>query len=131
MSLADDLTPCTVCGKPVLWGTRHSVCGQRVMAAEALDLDQVKRIVNAKEAAQRAAMWAEQDGAGVAPSDGPNIPPDAITVNLVRLAGLDKHKARECEAIVRQVIAASGVGVVRHETFSQQTPMVGEGTTES
>jgi hypothetical protein len=37
------------------------------------------------------------------------IPPDAITVNLVRLAGLNKHKARECEAIVRQVLAAHGV----------------------
>ena len=33
------------------------------------------------------------------------IPDDAITVNLVRLAGLDKHKARECEQIVRQVLA--------------------------
>jgi hypothetical protein len=37
------------------------------------------------------------------------LPADAITVNLVRLAGLDKHKARECEAIVRQVLAAHGV----------------------
>ena len=31
---------------------------------------------------------------------------DAITVNLVRLAGLDKHKARECEQIVRAMLAA-------------------------
>jgi hypothetical protein len=35
-----------------------------------------------------------------------HIPDDAITVNLVRLAGLDKHKARECERIVRAVLAA-------------------------
>lgn len=36
MALDDDARPCTVCGKPVLWGTRHPICGQRVMAAEAL-----------------------------------------------------------------------------------------------
>ena len=34
-----------------------------------------------------------------------SIPADAITVNLVRLAGLPKDKARECEQIVRQVLA--------------------------
>jgi endogenous inhibitor of DNA gyrase (YacG/DUF329 family) len=26
----DDSIPCTVCGKPVLWGTRCAPCGQRV-----------------------------------------------------------------------------------------------------
>lgn len=30
--MEEELRPCTVCGKPVLWGTRHPVCGQRVMA---------------------------------------------------------------------------------------------------
>lgn len=35
MPLSDDLRPCTVCGEPLLWGTRHPICGQRVMAAEA------------------------------------------------------------------------------------------------
>ena len=34
-----------------------------------------------------------------------SIQPDTITVNLMRLAGLDKHKARECEAIILQIIA--------------------------
>ncbi|MEG0921996.1 MAG: hypothetical protein RSD57_12430 [Comamonas sp.] len=34
------------------------------------------------------------------------LPPDVITVNLVRHAGLDKHKARECEQIVLQLLAA-------------------------
>lgn len=42
------------------------------------------------------------------------IEPDEIAVNLVRLAGLDKHKARECEAIVRQILdhaaARNGAG---------------------
>lgn len=32
------------------------------------------------------------------------MPFDAITVNLVRLVGLDKHKARECEQIMRTVL---------------------------
>ena len=32
------------------------------------------------------------------------IRPDVITVNLMRLAGLDKHTARECESIVLQII---------------------------
>lgn len=32
---------------------------------------------------------------------------DVFTVNFMRLAGLDKVKARECEAIVRQVLASS------------------------
>lgn len=35
-----------------------------------------------------------------------SLPYDAIAVNLVRLAGLSKDKARECEEIVRQVLAA-------------------------
>lgn len=35
-----------------------------------------------------------------------DLPYDAITVNLVRLAGLPKAKARECEEIVRHVLAA-------------------------
>lgn len=35
MPLDEDLMPCTVCGEPVLWGTRHPACGQRVMEAEA------------------------------------------------------------------------------------------------
>lgn len=61
--MEEELRPCTVCGEPVLWGTRHPVCGRRVMAA--LDLAEMERIANAKEAKQRAAMWAEQDGAGV------------------------------------------------------------------
>lgn len=34
------------------------------------------------------------------------IPVDAITVNLVRNAGLPKDKARECEVIVLQVLGA-------------------------
>ena len=34
------------------------------------------------------------------------IPADAIAVNLMRLAGLDKHKARECEAVVRAMLEA-------------------------
>lgn len=33
------------------------------------------------------------------------LPPDSIAVNLMRLAGLGKHKARECEEIVRAVLA--------------------------
>ena len=33
-----------------------------------------------------------------------SIPADAITVNLVRHVGLDKHVARECEQIVRQLL---------------------------
>lgn len=33
--MEEELRPCTECGKPVLWGTRHPVCGQRAMAAEA------------------------------------------------------------------------------------------------
>ena len=32
------------------------------------------------------------------------VPADAIAVNLMRLAGLNKHKARECEAIVREML---------------------------
>lgn len=77
MPLADDLTPCTVCGEPVLWGTRHPVCGHRVMA---LDLAEMERIANPKEAKQRAAMWAEQDGAGVemsAPTKRVQLPENA------------------------------------------------------
>jgi hypothetical protein len=33
-----------------------------------------------------------------------STPHDAIAVNLVRLAGLDKQKARECEAIVWELL---------------------------
>lgn len=33
-----------------------------------------------------------------------SIPADAITVNLVRHVGLDKHVARECEQVVRQLL---------------------------
>ena len=61
---------CTVCGGPVLWGARHSICGQRVMAAEELDLDELERIANTKEAAQRAAMWREADPANPLNSPG-------------------------------------------------------------
>ena len=39
-----------------------------------------------------------------------SLPFDAIAVNLVRLAGLPKDKARECEEIVRQVLAAHTEG---------------------
>ncbi len=47
-----------------------------------------------------------EDAPGVgAVSDLP-FGPDEITANLVRHAGLDKHKARQCEAIVRQMFAA-------------------------
>lgn len=38
------------------------------------------------------------------------IPTDAITVNLVRHVGLDKHTARQCEHIVRQILAAPPQG---------------------
>ncbi len=34
---------------------------------------------------------------------------DAFTVNFIRLAGLDKHKARECAGIALQVIAAHNI----------------------
>ena len=46
---------------------------------------------------------------GMAATDTP--PADAFTVNFVRLAGLSKDKARECEEIVRTVLAARGVGL--------------------
>lgn len=42
---------------------------------------------------------------GLAAGASRAIQADAITVNLVRLAGLPKDKARECESIVRQVLA--------------------------
>lgn len=32
------------------------------------------------------------------------LPPDLVTVNLVRLVGLDKHKARECEDVVMEIL---------------------------
>lgn len=32
--MEEELRPCTVCGQPVLWGTCHSNCGARVMAAK-------------------------------------------------------------------------------------------------
>lgn len=38
------------------------------------------------------------------------IPADAITVNLVRHVGLDKHTARQCEHIVQQILAAPPQG---------------------
>jgi hypothetical protein len=41
---------------------------------------------------------------------------DEITVNLVRLAGLDKHKARECEEIVRQVLNRGAAAPAGGET---------------
>jgi hypothetical protein len=41
---------------------------------------------------------------------------DEITVNLVRLAGLDKHKARECEEIVRQVLSRGAAAPAGGET---------------
>jgi hypothetical protein len=69
--MEEELRPCSVCGEPVLWGTRHPICGQRVMAAEALDLDELARIANAKEAAQRAAMWREADPAS--PLNAPGV----------------------------------------------------------
>lgn len=34
MSDHGDATPCTVCGEPCLWGSRHSDCGRAVMARE-------------------------------------------------------------------------------------------------
>lgn len=34
MPLGEDMRPCTVCGEPVLWGTRHPVCGRSVTAIE-------------------------------------------------------------------------------------------------
>ena len=46
---------------------------------------------------------------GMAATDTP--PADAFTVNFVRLAGLSKDKARECEEIVRTVLAARGVAL--------------------
>jgi hypothetical protein len=55
------------------------------------------------------------DLAGVQAS---GIPADAFTVNFVRLAGLDKHKARECETIARQVIAAHGMDSPRRDIDS-------------
>lgn len=32
------------------------------------------------------------------------LPPDAFTVNFMRLTGLDKHTARQCEEIVRLML---------------------------
>jgi hypothetical protein len=54
-----------------------------------------------------AAMSAALQAARSAPAQPVQIASDEITVNLMRLAGLDKHKARECEAIVRQILARS------------------------
>jgi hypothetical protein len=36
--------------------------------------------------------------------DENDLPYDIFTVNFVRLAGLDKHKARECDLIVRHIL---------------------------
>ena len=47
------------------------------------------------------AAQCDQAGESVMLCDEPEI--DSIAVNLMRLAGLDKHKARECESIIRQM----------------------------
>lgn len=44
------------------------------------------------------------------------LPDDAIAVNLMRMAGLDKHKARECAAIVRQVLVAQSAQPVAFQS---------------
>ena len=56
-------------------------------------------------------LFALETSDGVPEGVAPSLPADVFTVNFVRLAGLDKHKARECEAIVRQVLAARGVAL--------------------
>jgi hypothetical protein len=54
------------------------------------------------------------------PAPGEALPADVFTVNFVRLAGLTKHKARECEEIVRTVLAARGVGASGLRDAAQQ-----------
>jgi hypothetical protein len=50
----------------------------------------------------------------------PPLPTDCFAVNFMRLAGLDKHKARECETIARQVLAAAIRAVEAPAEPSQQ-----------
>lgn len=45
--MEEELRPCTVCGEPVLWGTRHPICGQRVTEVEAR-VDAVMRAIQAR-----------------------------------------------------------------------------------
>lgn len=39
--------------------------------------------------------------------DAANFPTDALTVNLVRIVGMNKHLARKCELVVRAMLTAS------------------------
>ena len=68
-----------------------------------------KEARRAKRLAAGEALKAHLRARPAAPLPEPVAPfgPDEITANLVRHAGLNKHKARECEAIVRQVLAAA------------------------
>lgn len=60
------------------------------MAADAIEINGHLDALAAPVAAQAQGAMTLQD--------------DEITVNLMRLAGLDKHKARECKNIVRKLI---------------------------
>ena len=56
----------------------------------------------------RAAIEAALPNLPDASGNVPTVPErDAFTVNFMRLAGLDKHKARECAEIVLQVLSAA------------------------
>lgn len=37
--MEEELRPCTECGKPVLWGTRHAVCGHLAMTEARHSID--------------------------------------------------------------------------------------------
>ena len=52
------------------------------------------------------------------------IAPDAITINLMRLVGLDKHIAQECEAVVHQMFAA--IAQPEQKPFSYNYPALFE-----
>jgi hypothetical protein len=58
------------------------------------------------------------------PAEQPAPASDTIAVNLMRLAGLDKHKARECAEIVMQVLAAA------HAITPENAPTEAPGTPE-
>lgn len=94
--MEEELRPCTECGKPVLWGTRHPACGQRVMEAEAR-VDALLRAINARMQEHEAAA---------------NDPANAESHR--RRA---KTKYGEAQAIRDLVRAAYGVTVRGHQTF--------------
>lgn len=59
--------------------------------------------VTAVQAIQRQAY---EDGL----RDAADFPSDALTINLVRIVGMNKHIARECEMVVRAMLKASQEG---------------------